>query len=50
MFVEEVIWPLQSGKTEEDVRRTKEAYLNVFERYIKKYPDQWYAFDKIWKK
>ncbi len=37
-----------SGDREKDVKAFMEMYINVFESYIKKYPDQWYAFRRVW--
>ncbi|MDD5556252.1 MAG: lysophospholipid acyltransferase family protein [bacterium] len=32
----------------EKVRRVNEAMVAVFERYIRRYPSQWFAFYKVW--
>ena len=38
----------KSGDHDEDERGLMSEYLRIFERYINAYPDQWYAFRKIW--
>ncbi|MEA3489900.1 MAG: lysophospholipid acyltransferase family protein [Candidatus Omnitrophota bacterium] len=37
-----------TGDYENDLRELMKKYLGLFEKYIRKYPDQWYAFKKIW--
>jgi len=37
-----------TGDREADVRNTMQKYLLVIEKYIKAFPDQWYAFRKVW--
>jgi lauroyl/myristoyl acyltransferase len=37
--------PLYPQKTEQ---KTAEAYIKIIENYIKKYPEQWFAFQDIW--
>jgi len=37
-----------SGDREKDVKAFMEMYIKVFENYIRKYPDQWYAFRRVW--
>lgn len=38
-----------TGDEGKDIRVLMGEYLRIFEKYIRKYPDQWYAFRKIWK-
>lgn len=45
---EEPIRSKPSARTEEDVRTLMARYIKLFEKYITRYPDQWYAFQKIW--
>jgi len=45
---EEPIWPETTGDVDKDMRRVMKEYLGIFERYIREYPDQWYAFRGIW--
>lgn len=43
--------PLESkstGDEEADIKNLMQKYLSVIERYIKAFPDQWYAFRKVW--
>lgn len=37
-----------TGDHGKDVRALMGEYLRIFEKYIRKDPDQWYAFRKIW--
>ncbi|MBN1353131.1 MAG: lysophospholipid acyltransferase family protein [Candidatus Omnitrophica bacterium] len=37
-----------TGDEEKDIANVMHNYINVIERYIKSYPDQWYAFRKVW--
>ena len=37
-----------SGDKEKDVKAFMEMYIKVFEKYITQYPDQWYAFRRVW--
>jgi Kdo2-lipid IVA lauroyltransferase/acyltransferase len=38
-----------TGDAEKDVRGLIREYVKLFEKYILAYPDQWYAFRRIWK-
>lgn len=43
--------PLEPKRTESDtseIENTMRQYLSVIERCVKSYPDQWYAFRKLW--
>ena len=33
---------------EADIRATMTSIVSVIERYIKMYPDQWVAFERVW--
>ena len=48
MNIEEPIKFTPTGNYEEDEKALMKQYLEVFEHYIKKYNDQWYAFRRIW--
>ena len=48
MFFEEPDEYIPTGDFESDVEGLMGQYVKVFEKYIKQYPDQWYAFEKIW--
>ena len=37
-----------TGDREKDVKALMGEYLRIFEKYIQRYPDQWYAFKPIW--
>lgn len=37
-----------TGNKEDDIRGIMRKYFLVIEKYVKKYPDQWYAFQRIW--
>jgi len=38
-----------SGDADRDVELLMRQYLEKIEKYIYQYPDQWYAFNRIWK-
>jgi len=48
LVFEEPIESAENGRSEEAVKSVMARYIAVIERYIRKYPDQWYAFRKIW--
>jgi lauroyl/myristoyl acyltransferase len=50
MYNEKPIWPENSGDIDRDSNESMNRYIEIFENYISEYPDQWYAFDSIWKK
>ena len=37
-----------TGDYEKDLRELMRMYIALFEKYVRNYPDQWYAFRKIW--
>jgi len=37
-----------TGDKEADIKNIMQKYLLVVEKYIKDFPDQWYAFRKVW--
>lgn len=37
-----------SGNKEKDLEELMLQYMNIFEGYIRNYPDQWYMFRKFW--
>lgn len=45
---EEPIRIKPSVHIEDDVKALMTRYIKLFEKYITRYPDQWYAFQKIW--
>jgi len=46
--IESPINQAPTGNEERDKRELIKSYVNVIERYIKKYPDQWYVFRNVW--
>lgn len=34
---------------EEDARRITQQIIDIFERFVRRYPDQWYVFRDIWR-
>ncbi len=38
-----------TGDKDADLKELTAQYKNIFEDYIRKYPDQWYVFRKFWK-
>ena len=47
-FGEPALYLRPSGDPERDVRTAMEAILRTFERYIRRYPDQWHVLEPIW--
>jgi len=47
VFEKPINYELTSSE-EVDKKNIIESYLSVIERYIKKYPDQWYVFRNVW--
>jgi Kdo2-lipid IVA lauroyltransferase/acyltransferase len=45
---EKPVKPEPTGDSEGDIRRLMAEYVKYFEKYIRAYPDQWYAFREIW--
>ncbi|UCD55416.1 MAG: lysophospholipid acyltransferase family protein [Candidatus Omnitrophota bacterium] len=37
-----------TGNEEADIKNLMQKYLSVIEKYIKIFPDQWYAFKRVW--
>ncbi len=37
-----------SGQCDEDIRRATQVIVDRFEDYIRRYPDQWYMFRRMW--
>lgn len=48
LIVEDVVEPRVTENEEADVRDCVERCLRVFERYIRRYPEQWYVFRPVW--
>jgi len=48
LHVEEPIEPRRTDDVDADVRDCVARCLRVFERYIRKYRDQWYVFRPVW--
>lgn len=48
VIVEEPLEISRGGSHEEDVRRNVERFVRVLERYVAKYPTQWYCFYPFW--
>ncbi len=47
-LLEEPITPRVTDDPEADARDTVRRCVEVFERYIRRYPDQWYVFRPVW--
>ncbi len=50
-FLAHVTPPILSNRDldpEEDARRITQSIVNVFERYVRRYPEQWYVFRDMW--
>jgi len=37
-----------TGRTDEDLKTITRNFVDVIERYIKRYPEQWFMFKKFW--
>jgi KDO2-lipid IV(A) lauroyltransferase len=48
VWVERPIFADPALSGEEDARRITEQIASTFERYVRRYPDQWYVFREIW--
>jgi len=49
LHVEGPITSRPTGNTGEDMEVLTAKYVKIFEKYIRMYPDQWYACEPIWK-
>jgi len=47
-FIEKPIYPKSTGNPKNDIKNLMNDYIKVSERFIKRYPDQWYVFTNIW--
>ena len=47
-LIEDPIEPRVTEDEEADVREMADRCLAVFERYVRKYPEQWYVFRPVW--
>jgi len=48
LIIEDPIKYKETGTWQEDIKGLMTAYVRVIERYIRRYPDQWYVFRKVW--
>jgi KDO2-lipid IV(A) lauroyltransferase len=48
VFVEPPVLSDRSLSGEDDARRVTQQIASAFERYVRRYPDQWYAFREMW--
>lgn len=46
--ISEPIEVIRTGNREEDLAKTTELYVKVFEQYVQRYPEQWMMFHKFW--
>lgn len=49
IYVEGLITIQKTGIKEEDIRRLTQAYTDVIEQYVTKYPDHWFWAHRRWK-
>ncbi|MFH1996654.1 MAG: lysophospholipid acyltransferase family protein [Candidatus Omnitrophota bacterium] len=47
-FIEKPIYPESTDRDDDTVRRIILKYLSTIEKYVKKYPSQWYMFREVW--
>ncbi|MBN1793638.1 MAG: lysophospholipid acyltransferase family protein [Candidatus Omnitrophica bacterium] len=50
LIFEKPLTPSRSLKQPQRIRELVEGYSLIFENYIRRYPDQWYAFRSYWRK
>jgi len=48
VYFEDPIELEQGNSIEEGVRKNIDKWVKIVEKYIKKYPEQWYLFEKLW--
>ena len=48
VYVEPPILPDRTLSGEEDARRVTQEIASTFERYVRRFPDQWYVFRDMW--
>jgi len=48
LFFEEAVHPKKTGDHDADMRDSMSRYIPQLEKYIKRFPDQWYAYRKVW--
>ena len=48
LIFDKPIYPEPTGDKANDIKRHMKIYIDVIERYIRRYPDQWYVFRKVW--
>ena len=48
LIIEDPIKYKATGTWQTDIKGLMRAYVRVIERYIRRYPDQWYVFRKVW--
>ena len=49
LFVERPLEYQPTGDKQKDCQRIIREYVAIFEKYIRRYPDQWYMFRRFWK-
>ena len=50
IFIEPHLTPVLTGTISEDIFTITTAYTRLIERYVRKYPDQWFWINRRWKK
>jgi KDO2-lipid IV(A) lauroyltransferase len=50
IFVKPIFLNRGDSKGKDEEKKALEEYVSVLEKYIKKYPQQWYMFEKYWLK
>jgi len=48
LYLEKPIEYLPSGNHEVDIQKLTQKVLDCIERYVKRYPEQWFNFRKFW--
>lgn len=49
LIFEKPIYSTKTDNMQEDVRRTTQMYVNIIEKYVLLYPQQWFVFEKFWR-
>lgn len=48
LFLEKPIFPESAGYKEEDIEKLSNQVSKILESYIRRYPEQWLLFHKVW--
>jgi KDO2-lipid IV(A) lauroyltransferase len=49
IIFEDEVKPIHTGDKTKDIEENTALYTRIIERYVQKYPDQWFWFHRRWK-